>query len=167
MILFNGSNTAVKKPELRFSRSSLDFGAGFYTTTDKLQAEKWAHRTTRIRQEGQPCLSVFETDDSIWSRLSILRLAEADSNWLETVVKFRRRQNSKEVAEFSGGQVFDVIAGPVADDRTADVINQYIAGFFDTEIALKLLLPMKLKDQLAFKTDFAITALVWQETILL
>jgi hypothetical protein len=166
MILFYGSNTAVKKPELHFSRSSLDFGAGFYTTTDKLQAEKWAHRTTRIRQEGQPCLSVFETDDSIWSRLSILRFSAADSDWLENVVKFRRRQNY-EAAEFSGWQVFDVIAGPVADYRTADVINQYIAGFFDAEIALKLLLPMKLKDQLAFKTDFAITALVWQETILL
>ena len=34
MILFHGSNVEVKQPALRYSRRSLDFGAGFYTTTD-------------------------------------------------------------------------------------------------------------------------------------
>lgn len=29
---------------------------------------------------------------------------------------------------FTGDRVFDVIAGAVADDRTVDVINQYMNG---------------------------------------
>lgn len=40
MILYHGSNLEIKQPSLKYSRSSLDFGSGFYTTTDLQQAEK-------------------------------------------------------------------------------------------------------------------------------
>lgn len=32
----------VEKPEIRISKSFLDFGIGFYTTTSLQQAERWA-----------------------------------------------------------------------------------------------------------------------------
>ena len=54
MILFYGSNVEVKQPALRYSRRSLDIGAGFYTTTDFSQSEKWAKRITNVRQFGKP-----------------------------------------------------------------------------------------------------------------
>ncbi|MBR4985706.1 MAG: DUF3990 domain-containing protein [Proteobacteria bacterium] len=72
MILFHGSNQPIVKPLLHYSRSSLDFGAGFYLTSDFEQAEKWAKRVSKIRDSGSPVVSVYETDDALWSELSVL-----------------------------------------------------------------------------------------------
>lgn len=60
-------------------------------------------------------------------------------------------------------QSYDVIWGPVANDRTMDVINQYINGSFPEDIAIQLLLPMKLKDQVVMKTRKALEALRFVE----
>ncbi|MBQ8706529.1 MAG: DUF3990 domain-containing protein [Succinivibrionaceae bacterium] len=157
MILFHGSNQEITNPGLRYSRRNLDFGIGFYTTTDLSQAEKWARRVAKIRNIGKPVVSVFETEQKLWTELSILEFKKADSDWLQLVVNFRTDQ--KLTCDY------DVIAGPVADDRTVDVINQYIAGTYNEEIAMKLLLPMQFKDQWALKTENAVSALVWKETI--
>ena len=42
MIVFHGSNLEVKNPRLIPSKRLLDFGAGFYLTSDFEQAKKWA-----------------------------------------------------------------------------------------------------------------------------
>ncbi|MBQ7184417.1 MAG: DUF3990 domain-containing protein [Clostridia bacterium] len=44
MILYHGSNVAVKEPHLIKAQRNLDFGNGFYTTSDFQQAESWAKR---------------------------------------------------------------------------------------------------------------------------
>lgn len=157
MILYHGSNIDIREPVLTYSRKSLDFGAGFYLSTDFEQAEKWAKRVTKVRGTGTPVISVFETNEGVWPMLTILHFETANHDWLQTVVSYRIGQTIK--------QPYDVIAGPVADDRTVDVINQYIAGSFSEDIALQLLLPMQFKDQWAMKTAQAIKALVWKEAI--
>ena len=60
---------------------------------------------------------------------------------------------------------FDVVIGAVANDKTMPVISLYFAGVYDEAEALKRLLPQKLKDQYAFKTEKAITALRFAEEI--
>ena len=159
MLLYHGSNIEVREPNLLFSRSSLDFGAGFYTTTDIEQAKKWATRVTKLREKGSPLISVFETIEEIWPELSVLKFDKADRDWLNLVVGFRTDQNN--------AINYDVISGPVANDRTIDVINQYISGAYPEDIALRLLLPMKFKDQWTIKTEKAISALLWKETVAL
>lgn len=42
MIVYHGSYMIVKEPSVRFSKSNMDFGAGFYVTTVKEQAIRWA-----------------------------------------------------------------------------------------------------------------------------
>ena len=59
MILYHGSNIEVKNPQIIKSRKLLDFGAGFYLTSDYGQAKKWAVRTTDRRGEGSPVISVY------------------------------------------------------------------------------------------------------------
>lgn len=39
MRLYHGSVVEVRKPNLHFCRKKTDFGKGFYTTTQKEQAE--------------------------------------------------------------------------------------------------------------------------------
>ena len=157
MLLYHGSNVIIDTPRLNYSRKSLDFGAGFYAKSDYNQAEKWALRTAHLRKIGKPCISVFEIVEPKWSNLHILKFDSANIDWLKFVVAHRTNQNSNDD--------FDVIIGPVANDRTIDVINQYIAGTFTDEIALKLLLPQKLKDQWVFKTENALQAIAFKEGI--
>lgn len=42
MILYHGSNVKVEQPKIIVSNRTLDFGAGFYITSDENQAMKWA-----------------------------------------------------------------------------------------------------------------------------
>ena len=52
MLLYHGSNIAVREPKILKSQRYLDFGAGFYMTSDFEQARKWAVRTAARREEG-------------------------------------------------------------------------------------------------------------------
>ena len=60
---------------------------------------------------------------------------------------------------------YDIVSGPVANDRTMPVISLYFAGIYDEDEAIKRLLPQKLKDQYAFKTEEALNALTCKEVI--
>ena len=41
MILFHGSLQIIKEPRILVPNRTLDYGAGFYTTTSRLQAKDW------------------------------------------------------------------------------------------------------------------------------
>ena len=47
MILYHGSNLTVSEPKLIVQNRFLDFGYGFYTTTNKVQAIGFADKVTR------------------------------------------------------------------------------------------------------------------------
>ena len=47
-ILYHGSNVVVNEPLVSSSRKNLDFGPGFYTTSDFNQAVSWAKRKSKI-----------------------------------------------------------------------------------------------------------------------
>ena len=144
MLLYHGSNIDVREPSLSHSRKSLDFGAGFYLTSDLEQARGWARRTTRIRRSGIPIVSMFETTES-WPALNILTFASANRQWLDFITANRNLQNVSDN--------HDIISGPVANDRTIDVLNLYLAGTITADMALQLLLPQNLKDQWVIKTE--------------
>lgn len=42
MILYHGSSVEVREPKLLKIQRELDFGKGFYTTSDLQQATNWA-----------------------------------------------------------------------------------------------------------------------------
>ena len=52
MIVYNGSTEVVEKPDVLHSYRSLDFGKGFYVTTNKVQAGIWAKRKAVIKEAG-------------------------------------------------------------------------------------------------------------------
>ena len=63
MILYHGSNVTVDNPQLLPTKRFLDFGKGFYLTSDFEQASKWATRTTKARNEGEPTVSTFTVEE--------------------------------------------------------------------------------------------------------
>ena len=86
MKLYHGSNMEVAHPRIRKKLRALDFGAGFYLTSSKKQAEKWARAVTRRRQRGVPTLNIYELKETSIGELNTLKFEAANMEWLEFVV---------------------------------------------------------------------------------
>ena len=158
MNLYHGSNIEVKEPRIIVSNKTLDFGSGFYTTSDIEQASKWAKTKTRRLGEGSPFVSVFEYNEEYSKKnLKIKLFKEADFEWLDFVTKNRKNNYS--------GEWYDIVVGPVADDYTILTINDYISGVINAETAVTLLKPRVFTDQYVFLTQKALSAITFLKGI--
>ena len=89
MPLYHGSDQIIKTPELRTSTRTLDFGSGFYTTTNKEQAETFAvkvyNRSIRIGETPKgKFISIYEADYEVMQKeLDILRFESASEEWFD------------------------------------------------------------------------------------
>ena len=159
MILYHGSNVEVKQPILLKVQRELDFGKGFYTTSDMEQAARWAWRTAKRRGESNAFVTVYEVNEDELKNIRLLSFDSPNVEWLNLVVKNRKGEY---IAEN-----WDIISGPVADDQTAQVIDLYLEGAYDEEEAIRRFLTQRLKDQYAFKTNEALKLLIFKEVITL
>ena len=157
MKLYHGSNMAVYEPQILVSDRKLDFGTGFYLTSSLEQAERWAKLTAERRGIGVPTISVYEFDEAKLTELKILKFEKANKKWLDFVVA--NRDNTID------DQKWDMVIGPVANDRTMPVIRLFIAKVYTAAETLRRLLPQKLHDQYTFKTQTALQFLKFQEVI--
>ena len=157
MKLYHGSNMAVYEPQILISDRKLDFGTGFYLTSSLEQAERWAKLTAERRGIGVPTISVYEFDEAKLTELKILKFEKANKKWLDFVVA--NRDNTID------DQKWDMVIGPVANDRTMPVIRLFIAKVYTAAETLRRLLPQKLHDQYTFKTQTALQFLKFQEVI--
>lgn len=157
MILYHGSDVRIAEPKLLKNQRTLDFGKGFYMTSDLDQATKWAKRTAARLRRAEAFVSVYRANDEELRKLRVLRFHEPDVYWLRFVVANRTGRTT--------GEDWDVVAGPVADDQTATAIDLFLDGNYDEEETIRRLLPRKLKDQYAFKTKGALALLRYEEAI--
>lgn len=155
MELYHGSNVEVHEPKIIQSKRLLDFGTGFYLTSDYEQAKKWSIRTVNRREEGKPLISVFYIDEKDLEQLDVLVFEKADKEWLR-YISANRTDKTVEDAH-------DIVIGPVANDQAIRTVNNYIKGYFSEDIAIQLLLPQNLKDQYTFKTEKALSKLEYRE----
>lgn len=157
MILYHGSNLAVQKPMLMPRVRALDFGQAFYLTSDLAQATKWANLSVLRRGEGRAIVSVFDVDESAFTLCRTLRFEGPTAAWLHFVSRHR--------IERSEDSAYDIVCGPVANDNTMPVLNLYFKGAYTEEEALRRLLPQRLRDQFAFKTETALACLSFREAM--
>lgn len=155
MKLYHGSNVVVKKPKILPSDRRLDFGTGFYLTSSYEQAERWAFLTAKRRGEGKQIITSYDFDEEALFSLRVTKFEGASVEWLKFVA------NNRNIRDFLDES--DIVIGPVANDRTMPVIKLYFAGIYDEDEAIKRLLPQKLKNQYAFKSEKALKALVLSE----
>ncbi|MDR0469951.1 MAG: DUF3990 domain-containing protein [Peptococcaceae bacterium] len=153
MFVYHGSNIAVKKPRIIIPNRTLDYGSGFYTTMNLLQAESFANNVVN-RNEGQgvPTVSYYEVNlEKTLHELSVLKFDYPDGEWLDFVYANR-------TANYIG-KWHDIVIGPVANDSVYRVFRMYENGDIDRETAIQRLKVTKLFDQMAFRTDKAIAEL--------
>ena len=60
MIVYHGGIDVIEKPDINHSYRPLDFGKGFYITTVKEQAEKWARRKADIFNKEVSIVNCYE-----------------------------------------------------------------------------------------------------------
>lgn len=153
MIVYHGSNMVVDVPKIIKANRTLDFGNGFYTTTSKEQACKWASIKKHREQSENGMLNIYEFDDKIVNEepLKIKMFTGASEDWLNFVIDNRLKLNYK--------HDFDIVEGPVADDRVYACLNAFENRFMDMESAIRELRTYKLADQISFHTEEAIRLL--------
>lgn len=158
MILYHGSNLPVSTPKLVIQNRFLDFGYGFYTTTNKAQAIGFADKVTKRRKEGTPTVSVYEIDErKAFAECSVLRFEAPDEAWLDFVSDNRSGNYS--------GESHDFIYGPVADDDVYTTFALYTAGVLTKAQTLEALKVKKLYNQLVLTTEKALAFLKFIGTI--
>lgn len=137
MILYHGSNVTVEKPVLVKQNRFLDFGFGFYTTTNKEQAKDFAVKVTDKRKNGTATLNIYEVDETkAFAECKVLSFDEPDEAWLDFVAQNRQGMYS--------GEKYDLIYGPVANDDVYRTITLYMTGILSKEQTLEALKIRKL-----------------------
>lgn len=149
MILYHGSNMVVKKPILIEQNRYLDFGNGFYTTTNKQQAESFAKKVM-LRKGGSAIVNIYEIEDDV-SPFNIKIFDSPNDEWLEFVSAHRN-------GKYEGKQ-YDLIIGPVADDDVYKTLQVYNTGLLTKEQALEALRVKKLFNQYVFATNETVSIL--------
>lgn len=156
MKLYHGSTVAVKKPSLRLGHPNADFGKGFYTTRNMEQAVRWAHIKQEREEAPRAVVSVYDFDETLLDSpdLKISRFTCADEPWLYFVTDCRK----------SRGHDFDLVQGPVANDKVFTTVNLFESGVLSAEAAILQLKAYKTYDQLSFHTDNTIKSLRFVES---
>lgn len=155
MILYHGSNVVVEQPKLIEQNRFLDFGYGFYTTSNKEQAESFAQKVI-VRRGGKPIVNVYEFDETAQTKLlKIKRFSAPDEEWLDFVSAHRNGTYD--------GERYDLIIGAVANDDVYRTLQVYSSGLLTKEQALEALKVKKLFNQYVFATKEALELLKFVE----
>lgn len=158
MILYHGSNVIVSEPKLIPQNRFLDFGFGFYTTTNKTQAIGFADKVYKRRKEGSRIVNIYELDEAkTFTACSVLNFDSANEAWLDFVSDNR--------AGSYNGESFDIIFGPVANDDVYTTFNLYTAGVLSKEQTLEALKIKKLYNQIVFTSEKALSYLKFIGTV--
>ena len=152
MRLYHGTTLAIEHPRIINRFPTLDFGTGFYTTSNEVQAQEFALKTYGRRGRcGSPTVNAYEVDDSVLANgcLEVLHFEGPNADWLHFVVHNRRfgRDPSLEA---------DVIVGPVANDNVFRTIDLFEAGDLTEAEAIARFKVNELFDQYLFCTEKAL-----------
>jgi hypothetical protein len=154
MKLFHGTNTIIEKPRILIPNRALDFGAGFYLTSDFTQAARWAKLVVLRTGGGVPLVHEYCFDRDNLNELKVKRFESVSKEWLDFVCDHR--------LDIYKGDDFDLVIGPVANDRTMRVVQAYM-GATDRDlyapVALNDIRADKLSDQYVFRSERALDAL--------
>ena len=155
MKLYHGSLEIVEKPVVRQSNRTLDYGQGFYTTTSEQQAEDWVKRRLKESDAMRGYVNVYEYDKLNCSSLNCLMFDAPTEEWVDFVMRNRTERGFT--------HDYDIVYGPVANDRVYAAFALYEGGLLDKQNLITELKTYKLVDQFLFHTETALQALKFFE----
>ncbi|MBQ7226964.1 MAG: DUF3990 domain-containing protein [Clostridia bacterium] len=143
-LVYHGSNTIVDAPKILKYKRPLDFGGGLYVTTSEKQARNWAITVAYRNRTSHKCINKYDFDfETAKLELKVICFDIADEAWLDFICANRQ---GLDVGDY------DIVIGPVADDKVYRVVVEYENGDVDKDTALKKLKTETLCDQILFHT---------------
>lgn len=115
MELYHGSYMAIPSPEIIKGRFTKDFGEGFYCTSLKHQAEKWAKRY------DTPVVNIYEYHPI--DTLDVLYFREMTDEWLDFIVDCRSGKPHNH----------DIVIGAMANDQIYNYVADFMNGVLTRE----------------------------------
>ena len=157
MKVYHGSLVVVEYPKILTPSRTLDYGKGFYTTTSAKQAKEWVER--RMMENNATCgyINIYDFDEKYLDDFNSLLFPEPTEEWAEFVMANRTDK------DFTHD--YDIVYGPVANDRVYLQFGLYEAGAIGIETLIRELKTYKLVDQYLFHTEKSLAALHFVESI--
>lgn len=140
MQVFHTSPLRIEKPQVNFSRDYLDFGKGFYLTTLRQQAVSYG---ARFKLRGKPAvLNCYILNEDLLATCRTKEFVRYDGEWLDFVLACRTGKDQSD---------WDVVLGPIADDKVFRTLDLYFSGEMSREEALRQLDPMLPNNQICIR----------------
>lgn len=154
MKVYHGSWIEVSVPDLKHSRTDVDFGKGFYVTPIREQAVKWCGRFKRRGKQGIVTSYIF--DDCAIQNLNVLKFDSYSEEWLDFILNCRREKNSSD---------YDIVMGGVANDKVFNTVELYFDHLIDKKEAINRLKYEKPNMQICFRTISALETLRYEGSV--
>ncbi|MDR0909360.1 MAG: DUF3990 domain-containing protein [Spirochaetaceae bacterium] len=151
MKLYHGSPFLFDTIDLSLSKDKRDFEKGFYTTTFENQARQWAESICLQYDKG--ICYLYEYEFEIDDELDIKTFEDYSMDWLDMIFVNRIKGDTQ--------HRFDVVIGPVADDKIRRTLNLFLKGQDSAQHTLEKLKYNKPNNQVSFHTDKALTKLLF------
>ena len=154
--VYHGSIDEVVNPEIRQPNRSLDYGAGFYTTTSYEQAKRWVERRMKDKGVAVGYVNIYELDEKLVKNMKSLFFEKPTEEWVSFVMRNRTERNFI--------HDYDVVYGPVADDSVYTQFTLYEGGIISLSTLIHELKTYKLVDQYLFHTEKSLLAIKFVES---
>lgn len=154
MKLYHGSLEVISEPRIITPNRTLDYGRGFYTTTSYEQAEQWVRRR-KGTQHSVGYVNVYELADILPDDIKQLRFEIPTEEWVDFVMRNRTEKGYE--------HSFDIVYGPVANDRVYAAFALYESNLLDKEGLIRELRAYELVDQFLFHTEQSLQHLTFIE----
>lgn len=154
MKVYHGSWIEVLVPDLKHSRTDVDFGKGFYVTPIREQAVKWCGRFKRRGKQGIVTSYIF--DDCAIQNLNVLKFDSYSEEWLDFILNCRREKDSSD---------YDIVMGGVANDKVFNTVELYFDHLIDKKEAINRLKYEKPNMQICFRTISALETLRYEGSV--
>ena len=154
MKVYHGSWIEVSVPDLKHSRTDVDFGKGFYVTPIREQAVKWCGKFKRRGKQG--IVTIFEFKEDVQKNLKILKFDSYSEEWLDFIMNCRREKDSSD---------YDIVMGGVANDKVFNTVELYFDHLIDKKEAINRLKYEKPNMQICFRTISVLETLRYEGSV--
>lgn len=146
---------AIESIDLRIGRRGKDFGQGFYLSDDLQQARRMAQITVEREGTGTPIVTTYLLDEKNLTDdcINFKHFDAYTADWARFIVANRQNRTDTQIHDF------DIVYGPIANDRVGVQVQRYVQGYIDAERLVEQLKFMVPTFQYFFGSERAIRLL--------
>ena len=160
--MYHGTDTIINTVNLDKSRLRTDFGKGFYLSSKLGVARDWAVDKSGALKTPTVMRLTMDIEKLNASDLVVLRFDQPNVEWLNFI---RDNRQINAIAPFfeEPRHNYDIVSGPIANDKVAQVVVDYIDGLISADEAIRKTKALPSVFQISLHTQKALISIVHSE----